>query len=67
MDIHSILTNANCVPEPEPLGERPHIVYASDVKHPHFDRKMEGIKRPVYWTTAAVMAVLEKVNGTPEA
>lgn len=60
MNIHDILTNLNAAPEPEPLGERPHIVYEMDVRHPNFDKKMMGIKKHVYWTTAAVLALLEK-------
>lgn len=59
-DIHTVLSNCACVPNPEPRGPDIHIVYEMDVRHPNFLDRIQGIKKPIYWTTPAVMALIEK-------
>lgn len=58
--IDDTLATLAATPEPKPLGERPHIVYAKDVQNPVYMRKLRDITAPVYWTTAAVLALIEK-------
>jgi hypothetical protein len=60
MDIHTILSNCMVVPHPE-AGEF-HLVYEVDVKHPRFMERIQGIKKPVYWTTPAVIALLNRAK-----
>jgi hypothetical protein len=59
-DIHTVLSNCSCVPNLEPRSPDIHIVYEMDVRHPHFLDRIQGIKKPIYWTTPAVMALIEK-------
>jgi hypothetical protein len=60
MNIHTILFNCMAVPHPE--AEEFHLVYEIDVKRPRFMERIQGIKKPVYWTTPAVMALLNRAK-----
>lgn len=62
MTVEEILTLLSVTPEPEPPEEGPHIVYEKDVKNPSYMDSLRGITAPVYWTTPAVIAIIEKIK-----
>lgn len=62
MNLQDILPILEDKPEPEPLGERPLIVYAHDIDDPRLEQRLGGTKLNVYFTAAAVHRLVEKIQ-----